>query len=154
MRTAALLLTISAAATAHASAKPSDPVAAFVQRTLHVTQYKRAGADLNGDGRSEAFVYVTDQSYCGSGGCTLVVLSPQGRSYRVVLRSTVTKLPISLLPTSTRGWRDVGVSVAGGGINRPYMARLRFNGRRYPSNPTVPPAVPLKESSGRVLIGG
>jgi hypothetical protein len=144
---------IAGAATTHASTS-SDAVAAFVQRTLHVTQYKRADADLNGDGRAEALVYVTDQSYCGSGGCTLLVLSPQGRSFRVVMRSTVTRLPISLLPTSTYGWRDIGVTVAGGGINRPDVARLRFNGNRYPGNPTVPPAIPLKRPSGKVLIGG
>jgi len=135
------------------SGKPADAVATFIHRTLHVTSYKRADADLNGDSRSEAFVYVTDPGYCGSGGCTLVVLSRQGRGFRVVLRSTVTQLPIRMLPTSTRGWRDVGVTVAGGGITRRYVARLRFNGSRYPSNPTVPPAVPLKRPSGRVLIG-
>lgn len=154
METATLFLALSAVTTAHASGKSSDPVAAYVDRTLHVTTYKRADADLNGDSRSEAFIYVTDPSYCGTGGCTLVVLSPQGRGYRLVLRSTVTQLPIRLLPTSTRGWRDVGVTVAGGGITRPYVARLRFNGSRYPSNPTVSPAVPLKRRSGRVLIGG
>jgi len=134
--------------------EPSDEVAAFVRRILNVSSYKRADADLNGDGRSETFIYVTDQSYCGTGGCTLLVLSPQKRSYRVVLRSTVTQLPIRLLPTSTHGWHDIGVKVAGGGIDPPYVARLRFDGRRYPSNPTIPPAVPLKQPSGKVLIRG
>ena len=152
MRARALALAILAAPTVHASVTPSDGVAAFVQRTLHTSSYKRADADLNADGRLEAFVYVTDQAYCGSGGCTLVVLSPQGTSYRVVLRSTVTQLPIRVLQTSTRGWRDVGVTVAGGVITRAYTARLRFDGHRYPSNPTVPPAVPLKSPTGEVLI--
>lgn len=152
MRVAAFVLAFSAAATAHSNGKPSDSVAAFVERTLHVSSYKRAEADLNRDGHPEAFVYVTDRDYCGSGGCMLVVLSPRGRSYRVVLRSTVTQLPIRLLRTSSHGWRDIGVTVAGGGIARPYMARLRFNGRRYPSNPTMPPAVPLRRRSGRLLM--
>ena len=154
MPAVAIVLGISAAATAHAGRLPSDTVASFVQQTLRTSSYKRADADLNGDGRLEAFVYVTDRDYCGSGGCTLVVLSPKGSSYRVVLRSTVTHLPIRLLASSTSGWRDVGVTVAGGGITRPYMARLRFNGHRYPSNPAVPPAVLLKRPSGKVLIGG
>ena len=152
MRVLALVLTLSAAVTAHASSKPSDAVAAFIHRTLDVASYKRADADLNGDGRSEAFLYITDPSYCGSGGCTLVVLSPQGRSYRIVLQSTMTQLPIRLLPASTRGWRDIGVTVAGGGITQAYVARLRFNGRRYPANPTVPPAIPLRRPSGRLLV--
>lgn len=154
MRAVALALAFSAAATAHGNARPSDAVDGFVHQTLHVASYKRADADLNNDGRKEIFVYVTEKGHCGSGGCTLVVLTPRGRSYEVVMRATIVQLPISLLPTSTRGWRDVGVTVAGGGITRAYMAQLLFDGRRYPSNPTVPPAVPLTRSSGNVLIGG
>jgi len=153
MQTIALALAFWAAAV-HASTKPSDAVAEFVHSTLHVESYKRADADLDGDGWPEAFVYVRDPSYCGSGGCTLLILSPRGHGYRVVLRTTVTQLPIRLLSSSTIGWRDVGVAVAGGGVHSPYVVRLRFNGRRYPSNPTIPPAVPLKVASGRVLIRG
>ena len=130
----------------------TDPVRIFVQRTFGTSNYKRADADLNGDGRKEAFVYLTDPDYCGSGGCTLVILSPRAKSYRIMMRSTVTQLPIRLLPTSSNGWRDVGVMVEGGGITSAYEARLRFNGRRYPSNPTVPPAVSLRHTTGAVLI--
>lgn len=147
-----LLLALWTTAPGHMSDKKADPVAAFVERTWHVTSYKRADADLNGDGRPEAFVYITDPKYCGSGGCTLVVLSPHRRGFRVVLRASVTQLPIRLLPTSARGWRDIGVTVAGGGIPAPYLARLRFNGSRYPGNPTVPPAVPLAKKAGRIII--
>lgn len=154
MRLPLVLLMISTASTAYAGGKPTDHVADFVKQRLHVTEYKRADADLNADGRSEAVVYVTDRTFCGSGGCLLLVLSAHGTTYRVVMRATVTKLPITILPTRTHGWRDLGVTVQGGGVIRPYMARLRFNGHRYPSNPTVPPAVPLRRPEGRVLIGG
>ena len=151
MRALIVVITISTAFAAPAAGS-SDPVAAFVQQTLHGSSYKRANADLNGDGRDEVFLYVTDPFYCGSGGCRLVILSPGRAGYRVVMQTTITQLPIRLLATSTRGWRDVGVTVQGGGIMRPYTARLRFDGRRYPSNPTVLPAVPLSRPSGRVLI--
>lgn len=130
----------------------ADPVRAFVERTLGTSMYKRADADLNGDGRKESFIYLTDPDYCGSGGCTLVIVSPRGSQLRVVLRSTVTRLPIRLLATSSHGWRDIGVIVQGGGIIRPYEARLQFDGRRYPSNPTMPPAIPLRRPSGNLLI--
>jgi hypothetical protein len=153
MPAAAIALVIFATSTSHAAVK-EDAVASFVQQTLGTFSYKRAEADLNGDGRPEAFLYLTDRDYCGSGGCTLVVLSPKWSSYRVVLRSTVTQLPIRVLSTFTRGWRDIGVTVEGGGITRPYVARLRFNGSRYPGNPTVPPALPLKQLSGTILISG
>jgi hypothetical protein len=135
-----------------AQAKVTDEVKAFVQRTFGTSAYKRADADLNGDGRKESLIYLTDPDYCGSGGCSLVVLSPSSRGYRVVMRSTVTRLPISLLSTANHGWRDIGVTVGGGGITRAYEARVRFNGRRYPSNPTVPPAIPLRRATGRIFI--
>ena len=145
---------IAGASTTQVSGRLPDAVTMFIRQNLKVSNYQRADTDLNGDGRLETYVYVTDQGYCGSGGCKLVVLSRQGASYRVVLRSTVTQLPITLLPTFSRGWRDIGVTVAGGGTIRPYTARLRFDGRRYPSNPTVLPAIRLKRQSGKVLIGG
>lgn len=130
----------------------SDPVSRYIRQTLEVRRYKRADADLNGDGRKETFVYAMDQDFCGSGGCTLIVLSPRGKSYRMVMRTTVTQLPIMLLPTSTRGWRDIGVTVAGGGILRPYTARIRFDGHHYRGNPTVVRHSPNDRPTGKVLI--
>ncbi|MFO6448440.1 hypothetical protein ACLBKU_15000 [Erythrobacter sp. NE805] len=153
MKAVILVTAASLAVTAPAGGEPSDAVARYVEGTLHFSSYQRAEADLDGDGRAETFVYATDPAYCGSGGCTLVVLSPQGHGFRVVMRSTVTQLPIRLLETSTNGWRDVGVNVSGGGTTRPSIARLRFDGERYPGNPTVPPAAPLTRPSGTVLIG-
>jgi hypothetical protein len=138
-----------ASAAAGAKGAPRD-VDAFIRNVLHVAASRRAAADLNGDGRPEIFVYAT--SDCGSGGCDLTILSPRARGYRVVMRSSVTQLPVRLLATSSHGWRDVGVTIGGGGIRQAYMARLRFDGRRYPENPTVPPAQPMKHPSGRVLI--
>jgi hypothetical protein len=107
MLAAAITLMMFASSTGHPALR-EDAVATFAEHTLGTSSYKRADADLDGDGRSEAFLYLTDGDYCGSGGCTLVVLAPKGSSYRVVLRSTVTQLPIRVLPTSTRGWRDIG----------------------------------------------
>jgi hypothetical protein len=131
---------------------PSTTLSAFIHRSRHVSSYKQARADLNGDRRPEILLYVTDADSCGSGGCRLVVLSPRRSTYRIVLRSTVTQLPIRLFPTFTHGWADIGVTVSGGGINERHTALLRFDGRRYPTNPTVPPATPLRKASGKVLI--
>jgi hypothetical protein len=154
MRTLISVFALSLAGAAPTSVAAPDMAAAFVEGSLNVSSFERADVDLNGDGRSEVLIYVTDERYCGSGGCTLLVLSSQGNGSRVVLRAAVTRPPISLLPTATHGWRDIGVTVGGGGITRSYMARLRFNGQRYPSNPTVPPAIPLDRPAGTVLIGG
>ena len=154
MRKLAFALLLPLAAKTQASPPHLDPVRTFVRQMLRTSIYKRADADLNADGRKESFVYVADPKFCGSGGCLLFVLSPRGSSYSVVMRTPVTKLPITVLRTAAHGWRDVGVTVQGGGIIRPYMARLRFNGHRHPSNPTMPPAVPLRRTSGELLISG
>jgi hypothetical protein len=76
-----------------------------------------------------------------------------GTSYKVISHTTIVRLPIRALRTRTNGWRDIGVFVQGGGIQPGYEAALPFDGAKYPSNPTVPPARRLsKEVAGEVLI--
>jgi hypothetical protein len=123
------------------------------------TRYSAAFVDLRDDGRREVIVYLIDRSRCGSGGCSTLILLPVGSSYKVITRTTVTQLPIRILSTKTNGWHDLGVWVQGGGIQPGYEARLAFNGKKYPSNPSVPrnpsvpPAQPVrKKVEGRVLI--
>ena len=116
-------------------------------------QYHAAFTDLNGDGRDEAIVYVTGKDMCGSGGCELEIYTPRGASWREVTSLSVTRPPIRLLASKSHGWRDLGVFVAGGGIIPGYDVQLRFDGRTYPTNPTAPPARPLrKRKASRVLI--
>lgn len=114
--------------------------------------YRSAWADLNGDGRNEALAYIQDRSFCGSGGCNLLIATPTPKSFRLVGRVPVTWPPIRVLESRTHGWRDIAVTVAGGGAT-PGEVRLRFDGRRYASNPTVLPAEPIKKATpGRILI--
>lgn len=40
------------------------------------TRYAHGWADLDGDGRPEAFVYMMSGNYCGSGGCALLSTRP------------------------------------------------------------------------------
>lgn len=134
---------------------PPDAVPAraerFIRERLKLERYRAAAADLNGDHSLEIFVYADGQRRCGSGGCTLFILTPDARSYRIVTRLTVTRPPIRVLEASTHGWNDLGVRVAGGGIQA-YEARLRFDGRAYPSNPTVAPAVPAGNARGLAVL--
>ena len=84
------------------------------------TRYLSATADLNGDGKPETIVYILGNTWCGSGGCTMLILTMQNAHYKVITRTTVTQLPIRLLPTRTNGWQDLAVLVAGGGIRPGY----------------------------------
>ncbi|WP_297512284.1 hypothetical protein [uncultured Caulobacter sp.] len=111
-----------------------------------------AALDLRGDGTSERLVYLQGRDWCGSGGCPLLVLAPAGTSFRLVSKTTVVQPPVRVLSTRTNGWRDLGVTVAGGGVKRAYVARLPFDGAGYAPNPSTPPAVRLKGSPGVVVI--
>jgi hypothetical protein len=70
----------------------------------------------------------------------MLVLEPKRTSFRVVTETTITRLPIRVLATKLNGWHDISVRVQGGGIQPGYEARLSFDGKTYPSNPSVPPA--------------
>jgi hypothetical protein len=126
--------------------------AAFITGTLHLEHYRAATTDLDEDSVPEVLVYAEGAEHCGSGGCDLYVLSRAGTGWRIVTRMGVTRLPVRTLPARTKGWHDLGVHVAGGGILPGYDVRLRFDGRRYPENPTVPPAVRMRAPSGRILL--
>lgn len=143
---------------APASAAPA-PVAPWLRtfyegRAAHrdpTALYSVSFADLDGDGRKEALVYVSGQTMCGSGGCSLFILAPRGRSWRLVTKTTITWPPIRLLPTRRHGWRDLGVRVRGGGILPGYEAVLSFDGRKYRSNPGTTPD--RSKAGGRAVIG-
>lgn len=97
--------------------------------------------DLNADGNFEAIVHLVGQSICGTGGCQTLILQPARNGYRVVSKIGLTRTPIIVSRQRTRGWSDLVVRVSGGGITRGYYVALRFDGRTYPENPTVIPAL-------------
>lgn len=124
-----------------------------------LARYGVALADLDSDGTQEALIYAIaskeggdSADFCGSGGCTLFVLSLHGNGYRAVSRITVAKPPVRVLNARTNGWHDMSVTVCGGGITRCYDAYLRFDGHKYPTNPSVMPSVPIFKQAGKTLL--
>jgi hypothetical protein len=108
-------------------------------------------SDLDGDGTNEALVYVMGSSWCGTGGCNLLVLRAAGGSYEELSMMTVANAPIGVLGTSTNGWRDIFVTAGGGGAV--YGARrMRFDGVTYPKNPTSRGIEMVDTSGGTLLI--
>jgi hypothetical protein len=117
------------------------------------TRYSSAFVDLNGDGSREAIVYLSSDGWCGTGGCTMLILAPQKASYILITKTTVTHLPIRVLATKSNGWNDIGVIARTDGIEPLYEAVLSFDGKTYPSNPSVPPARQSKgKARGRIVI--
>ena len=118
------------------------------------TRYVAAFRDLNGDGQPEAIVYLVSNEWCGSGGCNTLILTQTTSSWRIVTNVTITQLPIRVLTERSNGWLDIGVWVQGGGIQNGYEAKLVFNGKTYPTNPTVSPARRIEGNPvGEVVIG-
>jgi len=58
-------------------------------RDLVTDPFQVAGVDLNDDGRKEILVMGASSSYCGSGGCLLVVLEQQGNRMATLLEQNV-----------------------------------------------------------------
>ncbi|HTR37509.1 MAG TPA: hypothetical protein VMH80_16500 [Bryobacteraceae bacterium] len=131
------------------------PVRHFLQSfdpTLN-GRFVMAFADLNSDGTPEAIIYLKSNDWCGSGGCTTLVLVRSADSWRVLAKISITRPPILILPAKSRGWHSLGVRVQGGGIQPGHEAELRFDGKTYPGNPSVPPARPIiGKIGGEILI--
>jgi hypothetical protein len=138
-------LALSACATAGAAGgavAQDDGLRAYVQSLGKdvATRYVTAGYDLDGDGTQEALLYLQGPAWCGSGGCTLRVLQRHGKAWNVRASISVARLPVSVLPETSHGWHDLAVRVQGGGIAAPRASLLRYDGTRYPGNPTTAPA--------------
>ena len=86
--------------------------------------------DLDGDGSVEVLAYVRSPETCGSGGCTLIVFDMVGGQLVPLGRIPATRLPISIYPERPDGFRDLGVTTAGGGY-RPSVRRVSFSGGSY-----------------------
>jgi len=118
------------------------------------TWFSAAVIKPDGNAKEEIVVYVHGRTWCGSGGCTMWILEPDGTSFKVIGKVTIVRLPIRVLQSKSHGHRDIGVWVQGGGIQPGYEALLRFDGKSYPDNPSVAPAKHLTETvAGEVLIG-
>lgn len=124
---------LAAALQAHA-AKTGDDVKTFEPR-------QTALVDLNGDGHKDALVLLQNPSWCGTGGCTLLIFEGCKGSFRFVSRSSLIRSPLLVSDAKTMGWRDLVVVVSGGGL-APKKVALKFNGRKYPLNPSVQKALP------------
>ena len=115
--------------------------------------YFAARVDLNGDDVHDWIAHVAGPMVCGSGGCDTLVFAGEGEGLRLVSSIGVTRPPIGVASTTTEGWRNILVRVAGGGLPAA-DALLRFDGATYPANPTVAPAELLEPGTaeGEVAI--
>lgn len=93
--------------------------------------------DLNEDGEKEIMVGFTGPYFCGSGGCTQMILDREGK---VITQFTVSDYPVVIDNTKSNGWKDL--FILSGGKYR----IVKFDGKSYPSNPSMQPE--LKDIPG------
>ncbi len=113
-------------------------------------EMKYAAFDLNGDGNDELLAYFIGPTICGSGGCNLYVFEQDDGVLVERGRLTVTKLPVGVAEGNEQGWRDLVVTVGGGGIEGG-LRNVPWTGEAYHSNPTVPPALPVDSMETELL---
>lgn len=96
--------------------------------------------DLNGDGIPEVFVYLVAPFVCGTGGCSGVIFKQENGEYKVLSRFSLVNNPVIISNTKTNGYRDIIMYVSGGGI-KSFFSQIKYDGKTYPSNPSIEPEV-------------
>ena len=99
--------------------------------------------DLNDDGNEEILVRFMGPYFCGTGGCTFLLLDKYGE---IITRFTVTRAPIYAEKKRENGWRILLVWDSG------ELKELLFSEGSYPSNPSVLPKAPYDAPSGNAIV--
>ncbi|MBB1087202.1 hypothetical protein H4F99_01730 [Lysobacter sp. SG-8] len=115
------------------------------------TRHRDARVDLDGDGQDDLLVYLEDPYFCGSGGCSLVVFRNEGATFTKVASTSVTRSPIAVGAAGPAGWRELYVSIGGGG-GASGVVRLVHEGGGYPGNPSTLPVVDSMPDDARIVI--
>lgn len=92
--------------------------------------------DLNGDGNNEYFVAPRGGYFCGSGGCTIYLLSSEGKT---ITRFTLADFPVSVSTDKVNEWNRIYINSKG------EQHPMDFNGKSYPSNPSMVKAEKLPQ---------
>lgn len=87
--------------------------------------------DLNTDGKMEVFVSFYTPYFCGTGGCTVLLLDDH---LKPVTKFTVTTPPLFAEQETTNGWKTLLVQ------DRDGWKELTYKNGKYPSNPSLLPA--------------
>ena len=118
----------------HAPSSLMTAIQAYVGKKGHQerTPFRHALTDLNADGQLDAIVLLLGSSWCGSGGCNMLVFRGTNDGFMFVSASTITHEPIRVSPENVQGWKTLIVySKAKGDVF------MQFNGTHYPLNPSL-----------------
>lgn len=101
--------------------------------------------DLNDDGKDEYLVELIGGYWCGSGGCTVLILD---KNFKLNTKMTVVNDPIYVGAPggkeTTKGYANIYIQNRDGSV-----AKMAWNGKKYPTNPSVAPKVDKKIVVGK-----
>lgn len=109
-------------------------------------QYQHALVDLDNDGTDDALVLLEGMGWCGSGGCTMLVLKGTNAGYVVVSNTTVTRAPLRVSKPVSNGWRDLIVH------SDDAERLMQFDGDAYPPNPSMQPSATKAQIDSAEII--
>lgn len=99
--------------------------------------------DLNNDGQEELFINFITPYFCGSGGCTLLLLDS---NWEKITRFTVTSTPIMIEPNKDKKWSILMVKDDG------VWKDLQYKNGKYPSNPSLLSKSKVDAPSGHAQV--
>ncbi|CAH2211924.1 hypothetical protein [Tepidibacter aestuarii] len=121
----------------------------YDKETYGPVKYYYNKVDLNGDKKEEIFTVLYGSYVSGSGGGTGLLFD---NNYNLVSKFSLVRTPIIISDNKTNGWNDILMYVSGGGIES-FYAQMKFDGKTYPSNPSVQSEVkPGTKIEGKAII--
>ncbi|WP_432405501.1 hypothetical protein [Wukongibacter sp. M2B1] len=124
----------------------------YNKETDGIVRYYYNRVDLNEDKKPETFVYLLGPYVSGSGGSTALIFEDDADDYKLISTITLVRNPIIVSDNKTNGWNDLIMHVSGGGIEA-FYSEMKFDGSKYPGNPSVQPKVePGTIVKGKAII--
>lgn len=99
--------------------------------------------DLNNDGKPETFISFSGSYFCGTGGCSSVLLD---ENMKAITKFTVTTPPFYIDKASENGWSVIYLK------DRNKWKKLVYSNGKYPSNPSVLKDVEKPDLTRTILV--
>lgn len=98
-------------------------------------KYSFYALDLNGDDKPEYLISLRGRSFCGTGGCTFIIMNSD---MQIINYITTMSTPVFRSSGVTNGWNDL-IIIANALPGEETYRHLKFDSkrRRYPSNASM-----------------
>ncbi|HMS66443.1 MAG TPA: hypothetical protein PKD83_14460 [Ignavibacteria bacterium] len=106
-------------------------------------RFRYFAIDINGDGIQEYFIHLFTPYFCGSGGCTFLIID---NKENVISKFTVTEAPVYVSKEKENNW-NVLYLMSGGKYRK-----VVHNNNSYPGNPSLLETTDYKPGPGDIAI--